>query len=175
MKVLFTLTVLILTASIADARPQLLRRFRSQQEGGQPQQPQPQPQVESHTDSEQISYQSSESSATEMAVSSEAAVAVEVVNRYRAQAGLHPLALDAQLSVYAENWSRQMVSSGFRHSSGWVAFGGLEVIASGYHSPEDVVRGWMNSRGHRDALMSPTVNRFGLGRHGSQWTGLTGR
>ncbi len=172
MKALFTLTALILTASIADARP---HRFRSQQEGRQSQQSPSQPQVESQTDSEQISYQSSESSATEMAVASEAAVAVGVVNRYRAQAGLHPLALDAQLSAYAENWSREMASSGFRHSTGWVSFGGLEVIAAGYHSPEDVVRGWMNSRGHRDALMSPSVNRFGLGHHGSQWTGLTGR
>ena len=68
-----------------------------------------------------------------------------------------------------------MSRSGFRHSQGWGQFGGLEVIANGHASPSEVVRGWMNSRGHRDALMSPSVSLFGLGRAGSLWTGLTGR
>ena len=112
---------------------------------------------------------------TEVIVGTDATAVAALVNQHRAERGLQPLALDAQLSGYAEGWSQTMSRSGFRHSSGWVQFGGLEVIGMGHSSPADIVRGWMNSRGHRDALMSPGVSRFGLGRVGSLWTGLTGR
>lgn len=98
-----------------------------------------------------------------------------IINRYRQQFGRAPLTTDPTLANYATQWSQKMTYSGFRHSTGWLQFGGLEVIAKGQRSPEEVVASWMNSPGHRNALMAPNVTRFGGGRVSDFWTGVTGR
>lgn len=98
-----------------------------------------------------------------------------IVNRYRQQAGRAPLTTDPTLTGYASQWSQRMTYTGLHHSTGWLQFGGLEVIARGQRSPEEVVASWMNSPGHRNALLAPNVTRFGGGRVADFWTGVTGR
>jgi uncharacterized protein YkwD len=174
-RIVIALAATMLITSFADAGPILRRlRARHEQQGcntcNVPQPQAPQQNVQTAQSSEQFSAQYSSSYGGD-----DTSRTVDIVNAYRAQAGLHPLALDPNLSAYSQQWSQQMASSGFRHSSGWIAFGGLEVIAMGHSSPEDVVRGWMASPGHRNALMSPNVSRFGVGRFSNLWTGLTGR
>lgn len=38
-----------------------------------------------------------------------------------------------------------------------------ENIASGYSCPEAVLRGWMNSEGHRKNILSPKYTHIGVG------------
>lgn len=98
-----------------------------------------------------------------------------VVNRYRQQAGLRPLVTDASIVNYAQQWSQTMARTGMKHSNGWIRFGGLEVVAAGQTSAEQVTADWMRSPGHRRALMDPNVTRFGGARVANAWTGVTGR
>jgi uncharacterized protein YkwD len=46
-----------------------------------------------------------------------------------------------------------------------------EVVAVGYDGPRSVVRGWMDSRGHRKILMDPGLQDAGFSRVGSYYTG----
>lgn len=38
-----------------------------------------------------------------------------------------------------------------------------ENAAAGYHSPEAVMQGWMNSKGHRDNILNPSTRAIGVG------------
>lgn len=42
-----------------------------------------------------------------------------------------------------------------------------ENIAKGYNSAESVVRGWMNSQGHRENILNPSFNTIGVGSYTS--------
>lgn len=161
-RIFLALSLLVLTTSIADARPRLFKRFAPQSQQSQPQQP-------------QSTCRNGVCSVPQATDGTDAAEVVNLINQHRAHSGAGPLALDSTITTYAESWSHTMTRTGLRHSSGWVQFGGLEVIGHGHSSPADIVRGWMNSPGHRNAILSPSVTRFGLGRVGSMWTGVTGR
>ena len=54
----------------------------------------------------------------------------------------------------------------------WSAYG--ENIAEGYHSPRDVVNGWLKSRDHCENIMNPSFKEAGsahaLGPRGIYWT-----
>ncbi len=93
---------------------------------------------------------------------------LQQTNEFRAQNGLRPLALMPRLNSIAQGWSERMATTGdFRHNptftasypSGWSSAG--ENIAAG-QSPDDVVRSWINSPGHRANLLGD-YNSIGIG------------
>lgn len=48
----------------------------------------------------------------------------------------------------------------------------LENIAAGQQSPQQVVKGWLNSEGHRKNILDPNVTHIGIGydKDGNYWT-----
>lgn len=47
-----------------------------------------------------------------------------------------------------------------------------ENIAQGQKTPEEVVKAWMNSQGHRENIMNPSFTHIGVGyvESGNYWT-----
>lgn len=111
---------------------------------------------------------------------------VELTNQERAKSGLPALKLDVELSKVAREKSRDMQSKNyFSHTS--PTYGspfdmmksyGIsyrtagENIAMGQRSPEEVVKAWMNSQGHRENIMNPNFTHIGVGHisTGNYWT-----
>lgn len=94
--------------------------------------------------------------------------ALAITNAERLNAGLPPLAMDAELCraarVRAEEITRRFAhmrpdGSGFATvCSG--AFG--ENIARGQRSAERVMAAWLSSRGHRANILNPRYSRVGI-------------
>lgn len=125
-----------------------------------------------------------------------AAVAADVValtNAERTAAGLCPLAGDPRLTTAAQAHSDEMVARGFySHTSpdgrqpwdraaaaGCTHRGIGENIACGQRSAAEVVRGWMDSPGHRANILKPDFTHLGIGfrgggEMGTYWTQLFG-
>ncbi|WP_028960286.1 CAP domain-containing protein [Streptomyces sp. UNC401CLCol] len=118
---------------------------------------------------------------------------VELTNRERARAGLPPLSRDPLLTTAAQAHSADMVARDFyAHTAPdggkpWdraAAAGSRcravgENIACGQRSAAEVVRGWMNSPGHRANILKPEFTHIGVGfagggRAGTYWTQLFG-
>lgn len=116
-----------------------------------------------------------------------------LTNVERAAAGLRPLAGDPLLTIAAQAHSADMVALAFySHTSPdgrepWdraAAAGSTrrsigENIACGQRSPAEVVRGWMNSPGHRANILKPDFTHLGVGlagggTAGTYWTQLFG-
>ncbi len=111
---------------------------------------------------------------------------VRLVNEERSKHGLAPLTQDWQLSRVARYKSQDMRDLGyFSHTSPTYgspfdmmrSFGisyrtAGENIAKGYQSPEAVVRGWMNSPGHRANILNSSYTHIGVGyvASGNYWT-----
>jgi uncharacterized protein YkwD len=107
---------------------------------------------------------------------------VRLINIERENIGLHPLAINPQLSMAARFHSTEMAdlqyfahrsaiygrgtarAGMFGHSNQqeWV-IGIGENIHGGALSPERVMRGWMNSAGHRRAILCPDTQTIGIG------------
>ncbi|WP_328773756.1 CAP domain-containing protein [Streptomyces sp. NBC_00286] len=122
-----------------------------------------------------------------------AADVIALTNAERASAGLPPLAPDPLLTAAAQAHSADMVGRAFySHTSPdgsepWhraAAAGSTrrtigENIACGQRSPAEVVRGWMNSPGHRANILKPAFTHIGIGfagggSAGTYWTQLFG-
>lgn len=102
---------------------------------------------------------------------------VRLVNVERSKAGLKPLAENTALSNVARAKSVDMRDKGyFSHTSPTYGspfdmmkkFGikysyAGENIAMGQKTPEEVMRGWMNSPGHRQNILSPNFTQIGVG------------
>nr|WP_278244311.1 CAP domain-containing protein [Caldisalinibacter kiritimatiensis] len=102
---------------------------------------------------------------------------IRLVNAERAKHGLKPLAYNWELSRVARFKSKDMAQVGyFSHTSPTYGspfkmmkdFGinysyAGENIAMGYRTPEDVMKGWMNSPGHRRNILSPNFSQIGVG------------
>ncbi|MDT6972708.1 CAP domain-containing protein [Streptomyces thermocarboxydus] len=118
---------------------------------------------------------------------------VELTNRERARAGLPPLSRDPLLTTAAQAHSADMMARDFyAHTAPdggkpWdraAAAGSRcravgENIACGQRSAAEVVRGWMNSPGHRANILKPEFTHIGVGfagggRAGTYWTQLFG-
>lgn len=110
------------------------------------------------------------------AEASELAEAVlKLVNKERSQRNLPRLKLDHRLTQASENHSvemadRQKLSHQFRFDVGTRAYQvGFryqyvgENIAVGFNSPESVVKGWMNSPGHRRNILDRAFTHLGVG------------
>lgn len=122
-----------------------------------------------------------------------AADVIALTNTERASAGLPPLAPDPLLTAAAQAHSTDMVARAFySHTSPdgsepWhraAAAGSTrrtigENIACGQRSAAEVVRGWMNSPGHRANILKPAFTHIGIGfagggAAGTYWTQLFG-
>jgi uncharacterized protein YkwD/stress response protein SCP2 len=122
-----------------------------------------------------------------------AAEVIALTNAERTAAGLPPLADDTLLTTAAQAHSADMVTRDFySHTSPdgrepWhraAAAGSRhravgENIACGQRSPAEVVRGWMESPGHRANILKPDFTHLGVGfagggRAGTYWTQLFG-
>ncbi|WP_055489224.1 CAP domain-containing protein [Streptomyces sp. TP-A0356] len=118
---------------------------------------------------------------------------IALTNAERAAAGLPPLAADPLLTAAAQAHCADMVARAFyAHTSPdgrepWdraAAAGSRhravgENIACGQRSPAEVVRGWMDSPGHRANILKPAFTHMGVGfagggRAGTYWTQLFG-
>lgn len=97
---------------------------------------------------------------------------LRLTNTYREKYGLDALKNDANLNAAAEDWSREMANGDFfRHSNkpsqitehGYDPDGWGENIAAGYQTPKEVVKGWINSPGHRANLLSDDFEHIGIG------------
>ncbi|PSM40662.1 stress protein [Streptomyces dioscori] len=116
-----------------------------------------------------------------------------LTNAERAAAGLPPLAEDPLLTRAAQAHSADMVARAFYShtapdgSEPWdrAAAAGSprrtigENIACGQRSPAEVVRGWMDSPGHRANILKPAFTHLGVGfagggPAGTYWTQLFG-
>jgi uncharacterized protein YkwD len=99
-----------------------------------------------------------------------------LTNAEREAAGCAPLAVDERLRTAARGHSHDMaVNDYFSHTSldgrsptdrareAGYSGGVGENIAMGYRTPEDVMRGWMNSDGHRRNLLSCRYTVIGVG------------
>jgi uncharacterized YkwD family protein/spore coat assembly protein SafA len=111
---------------------------------------------------------------------------VRLVNEIRGQYGLAPLTENWELSRVARYKSQDMHDKGyFSHTS--PTYGspftmiknfGLsyrtagENIAMGYGDPQAVMRGWMNSSGHRANILNGAFTQIGVGyvADGNYWT-----
>jgi len=106
--------------------------------------------------------------------------AYEVVNRtnqIRRDQGLHPLALNTQLSQAAQTYAKDMATQDFFshtgvdgstwqqriRASGYDFSNAAENLAIGHPTPASVVEGWMNSSGHRYNMLSQQVQEIGVG------------
>lgn len=104
---------------------------------------------------------------------------VRLVNIERQKAGLPNFRASSELSNVARAKSKDMaVNNYFSHTSPTYgspfemmkSFGisyrtAGENIAKGYSSASSVVRGWMNSQGHRDNILNPSFNTIGVGAY----------
>ncbi|MCT2535158.1 CAP domain-containing protein [Aquibacillus koreensis] len=110
---------------------------------------------------------------------------VELTNQKRQENGLPPLSADQELTEVAQVKAKDMADNNyFSHTSPTYGspfdmmnqFGidytsASENIAAGQTTPEEVVRGWMNSEGHRKNILSNKSTHIGVGfyENGNQW------
>lgn len=104
-------------------------------------------------------------------------VLLSLHNAERQKAGLPALVLDDSLNASAQAWSDEMARRrSMTHGGG--GFDG-QNIAWNQSSPEAVVSDWMNSSGHRRAILNSGYTRVGFGltngANGPYWTTNFGR
>lgn len=100
-----------------------------------------------------------------------------LLNEERRKHGLAPLTLNGALTRAAQAHAEDMRDNGVlthtgrggrspsaRVSAAGYAFATMgENIAYGYRTPEDVMKAWMNSSGHRAAILNPRFREVGIG------------
>lgn len=114
---------------------------------------------------------------------------IQLTNQERAKNGLKPLAADWQLSRVARYKSVDMRDKNyFQHNSptygspfdmiksfGITYRSAGENLAAGQPTPQEVVKGWMNSPGHRANILNSSYTHIGVGyakggSYGHYWT-----
>ncbi len=91
-----------------------------------------------------------------------------ILNRLRATVGLHPVAYDPDLSSWASQNNVVQCRRGIGHH---VNPCGVQNCGWNYADASAVAQGWMNSPGHRQNLLSPSITRFGIAfGPGPYWT-----
>jgi uncharacterized protein YkwD len=117
--------------------------------------------------------------------------AVALINQERASRGIAPLAIVPELTQSARLESRYLADNdywGHTWPDGtspwdrmhWACYDyrtAAENIAAGYPTPAAAVSGWMNSDGHRAAILNTAFTEIGLGyaynassTYGAYWT-----
>ncbi len=100
---------------------------------------------------------------------------VTLVNQAREKEGLQPLMLDPQLRKGAQVRAAECVKV-FSHTrpdgtsyktaiseAGVVSKYTGENVACGHSSPQQVVKAWLNSPGHRDNILNSNFTKIGVG------------
>ncbi len=115
---------------------------------------------------------------------------LESMNAYRADHGLAPLREDPRLDSAAEDRVRDMEEMGYwSHQSpdgrspfltlkprGYEFTNAGENLAAGFETTELLVASWMESKGHRDNILSPIFEDCGIAVIDGSTTGpATGR
>lgn len=107
---------------------------------------------------------------------------LQLVNAERAKAGLSAFTTNSTLIAAANKRAQETVQSfshtrpnGTKFSSVLQEYGvsyrtAGENIAYGQRSPEEVVKGWMNSPGHRANILNSSFNKIGIGVYQSNGT-----
>lgn len=111
---------------------------------------------------------------------------LDLTNAERQKAGLQPLQADTKLMNSARQKSNDMATNNyFSHTSptygspfdqmksnGITYRSAAENIAMGQRSAEEVVKGWMESPGHRQNILTPEFTHIGIGydANGKYWT-----
>jgi uncharacterized protein YkwD len=85
---------------------------------------------------------------------------VRLVNIERTRRGLRPLATNDKMMHDARGWSEVQASRRRMYHS---RMGYAENVAYGQTTPQEVVRTWMNSPGHRRNILSPSRSQIGVG------------
>ncbi|MEC3834093.1 CAP domain-containing protein [Bacillus licheniformis] len=135
---------------------------------------------------EQTSQQKQNTAPASSSVSAYEKEVVELTNAERKKQRLKPLTLDEKLSKVARTKSQDMKDNNyFDHNSPTYGspfdmmkkFGityrtAGENIAKGQKTPQEVVKAWMNSEGHRKNIMNPNFTHIGVGyvKDGNYWT-----
>lgn len=124
---------------------------------------------------------------------------LKLTNRFRVANGLEKLRANRRLQAAALGHSRAMAEQDFYSHTGvdgstpgeraersgyvWQAVG--ENIAAGFTTAKDVVKGWIDSPGHRANILNPAYRELGVGyvrrmpdpgsvTYGTYWTQLFG-
>ena len=111
---------------------------------------------------------------------------IKLTNAERTKAGLKPYTTNWELSRVARYKSKDMMTNKyFSHTSptygspfqmmksfGITYKAAGENIAMGQRTPEEVVKSWMNSSGHRANILSKSFKEIGVGYEakGNYWT-----
>lgn len=115
---------------------------------------------------------------------------IQLVNKERKKYHLKPLQIDTALSYTARVKSEDMRDNNyFNHNSPKYGspkqmvndfgisyhYGVGENIAFGQKTPEEVVKAWMNSPGHRENILNKKYTHIGVGyttggEYGTYWT-----
>lgn len=102
---------------------------------------------------------------------------VKLVNEERAKEGLTPLTIDTKVEAAANVRARETTSSFSHTRPNGTSFSTAlkeqnvtyrmcgENIAYGQKSPEEVVKAWMSSPGHRANIMNEKFTTIGVGRY----------
>lgn len=108
---------------------------------------------------------------------------VTLVNQERAKAGLKALTVNERLTGMALDKAKDMNNNKyFSHTSPTYGspfdmmkkygisykYAG-ENIAMGQKTPEEVMKSWMNSEGHRQNILSPNFTMIGVGYYNGYW------
>lgn len=101
------------------------------------------------------------------------AKAIELTNVERQRHGLAPLAVSPRLQENCRSWAGTMARQRRMYHSN-MNFSG-ENVAWGHPTPEAVIRGWMNSPGHRANILTGSFRTIGLGVASAYWCQQFGR
>ncbi|SEN19125.1 CAP domain-containing protein [Lihuaxuella thermophila] len=128
---------------------------------------------------------SSNKTQTDYALSEFEKQVIDLTNQERAKYGLPALKVDLQLSKMARDKAQDMHDNNYfshnsptygspfqmmdRYGIRYNAAG--ENIAMGQRTPQEVVNDWMNSKGHRQNILSKNFNYIGVGyvKDGNYW------
>ncbi len=92
----------------------------------------------------------------------------QILNAYRASAGLPPVYYDETLSAWASQNNAAQCRRGIGHH---VNPGYFQNCGWNYASAWEVANGWLHSPGHRDNMLRPGISRFGIAYGpGPYWT-----
>lgn len=91
-----------------------------------------------------------------------------ILNSYRASVGLPPVAYDPSLAAWASQNNAAQSRRGLGHHINPNCF---QNCGWNYGNAWSVAQGWMNSPGHRQNMLSPSITRFGIAYGpGPYWT-----
>ncbi|HLU21737.1 MAG TPA: CAP domain-containing protein [Bacillaceae bacterium] len=151
----------------------------------QTQQPAQQPQQPQAAQPKQQTPPANNADNATQGVNKYVATVIRLTNEERSKAGLPALKADSALNNVADVKAQDMYEKGyFSHTSptygspfdmmrdfgiSYSAAG--ENIAQGQKSPEEVVKAWMNSEGHRKNILDNKYTHIGVGyeQGGNQW------